>query len=87
MTDLSRCEVACYAINAAGSNRPLRSGRATPYSSVLAVRQNVKAQAGSDQNIAGARSRNLLSTIITLLCAAALVALAVIITMLPFVLL
>jgi hypothetical protein len=87
MTDLSRCEAACYAINAAGSNRPLQSGRATSYHPVRAIRQNAKARAGFDQNIAGARSRNLPRTIITLLCAAALVALAVIITMLPFVLL
>jgi hypothetical protein len=40
-----------------------------------------------DQDIDGARSGNLHRTIVTLLCAAALVALAVIVTMLPFVLL
>jgi hypothetical protein len=86
MTDLSRCEAARYAINAAGANRPLRSGRATPYRPARAFRQKVKDQADSDQNIAGVKFHNLPSTIVTPLCAAALVALAVIITMLPFVL-
>jgi hypothetical protein len=86
MTDLSRCKAACYAIDATGSNRPLRSGRARPYRPVRAV-QKVKARADWDQNIVAAKSRNLSSTIITLLCAAALVVVAVIITMLPFVLL
>ena len=58
-----------------------------PYRPVRAVRQKIEAPAQSDQNIAGDESHNLPSTIVTLLCAAALVALAVIITMLPFVLL
>jgi hypothetical protein len=58
-----------------------------PYRPVRAVGQKVEAPAQSDQNIAGDEAHNLPSTIITLLCAAALVALAVIITMLPFVLL
>jgi hypothetical protein len=52
-----------------------------------AIRQKTEAPAQSDQSIAGDESRNLSSTIVTLLCAAALVALAVIITMLPFLLL
>jgi hypothetical protein len=87
MTDLSRCKAARSAINAAGSNRPLRSGRATPYRPVHVVREQIKARVDSGQNIAATRFRNLPSAIITLLCAAALVALAVAITMLPFVLL
>jgi hypothetical protein len=87
MTNPSRCEAARYAINAAGSNRPLPSGRAKPYRPMRVVRQEIKARAASDQDIAGATFRNLPSTIITLLCAAALVALAVAVTMLPFVLL
>jgi hypothetical protein len=87
MTDLSRCEAARYAINAAGSNRPSRSGRATAQRPVRIVLQKIETQADSDPNIDDAKSRNLPSTIVTLLCAAALVALAVTITMLPFVLL
>jgi hypothetical protein len=87
MTDLSRCEAARYAINSAGSNRPLRSGRSTPYRPARAVRRRIKIREGSDQNGAGTGSRNLPATIITLLCAAALVVLAVIVTMLPFALL
>ena len=58
-----------------------------PYRPVPAVRQRIEAPAQSDRTIAGDESHNLPSTIVTLLCAAALVALAVIITMLPFVLL
>lgn len=59
-----------------------------PYRPVRAVRQKVEAPAPSDQNIAGDdEAHSLPSTIITLLCAAALVALAVVITMLPFALL
>ncbi len=58
-----------------------------PYRPVRAVRQKIEAPAQSDQNIAGDKFHNLPSTIVTLLCAAALVALAVVITMLPFVLL
>jgi hypothetical protein len=87
MTDLSRCEAARYAINAADSNRPFRSGRATPYRSARAVRRRINVREGSDPSTTGTGSRNLPGTIITLLCAAALVVLAVIITMLPFVLL
>jgi hypothetical protein len=58
-----------------------------PYRPVRAVRQKIEAPAQADQNIAGDESHNLPSRIVTLLCAAALVALAVVITMLPFVLL
>ena len=87
MTDLSRCEAARYAINSVDSNRPFRSGRATPHRPARAVRRQIKVRAGSDQSTAGTGSRNLPGTIITLLCAPALVVLAVIITMLPFVLL
>jgi hypothetical protein len=87
MTDLSRCKGVCYAIDATGSNRPLRSGRAGPYRPLDAIRRQIQTPADSDQTTAGTRFRNLPNTIITLLCAAALVALAVVVTMLPFVLL
>ena len=57
------------------------------YRPVRVVRQKIEAPAQSDRNIAGDEAHDLPGTIVTLLCAAALVALAVIITMLPFVLL
>jgi hypothetical protein len=58
-----------------------------PYRPVRAVRQKIQAPTGSGQNIAGDKSRNLPSAVVTLLCAAGLVVFAVIITLLPFVLL
>jgi hypothetical protein len=52
-----------------------------------AARYPMPIRTESDQDTAGATSRNLRRTSVTLFCAAALVALAVVVTMLPFLIL